>query len=51
VAALDRPERDPAEVPPDSTSLGILERASNAILDLDTLGPVTGTFRDDTPDR
>ncbi|WP_405147149.1 phosphotransferase [Sphaerisporangium sp. NBC_01403] len=28
---------------PDSTSLGILERASNAILDLDTLGAVTGT--------
>ncbi|GAA1325471.1 hypothetical protein GCM10009610_58570 [Pseudonocardia xinjiangensis] len=26
-------------------------RASNALLDLDTLGAVTGTFRDDTPDR
>jgi hypothetical protein len=28
---------------PDSTNFGMLERASNAILDLDTLGAVTGS--------
>lgn len=40
---MDVPVRTRSKFQPDSISLGILERASNAILDLDTLGAVNSS--------